>query len=348
MKSENIVRFTRRTLLAGLTFLGILGAAVSAEDLKRVQEPEFAAEAVREVEIVKDGETALEITYEPQENKGSYAYWTMRVPYDSSVIMDTERMYSFFGMLAELDLSDAALEGAEQPDSVQPDSGEPDAEQSDAGSADAEQSDAGSTDAEQPDAGSAETSIRVRYLDGQQGQSGQAEPDSELKLLVQKQDNGYTGYLEGFEDRVFTLDSKIMDAVLFAEPYQMILKITHLVDIGAISEMQAGDGQKTLILKKDGEELLINGEKSAEDDFNQIYMQFMSVLVTGAVPEDYVPDENREAVLTLTYTYADGENTETVQYFPYDDNSCSVNVNGKEFFLVDKTEVENLTGLLER
>lgn len=323
MKSENIVRFTRRTLLAGLTFLGILGAAVSAEDLKRVQEPEFAAEAVREVEIIKDGETALEITYEPQENKGSYAYWTMRVPYDSSVIMDTERMYSFFGMLAELDLSDAALEDAEQPDS-----GEPDAEQS--------------------DAGSAETSIRVRYLDGQQGQSGQAEPDSELKLLVQKQDNGYTGYLEGFEDRVFTLDSKIMDAVLSAEPYQMILKITHLVDIGAISEMQAGDGQKTLILKKDGEELLINGEKSAEDDFNQIYMEFMSVLVTGAIPEDYVPDENREALLTLTYTYADGENTETVQYFPYDENSCSVNVNGKEFFLVDKTEVENLTGLLER
>lgn len=323
MKSENFVRFTRRTLLAGLTFLGILGAAVSAEDLKRVQEPEFAAEAVREVEIIKDGETALEITYEPQENKGSYAYWTMRVPYDSSVIMDTERMYSFFGMLAELDLSDAALEDAEQPDS-----GEPDAEQS--------------------DAGSAETSIRVRYLDGQQGQSGQAEPDSELKLLVQKQDNGYTGYLEGFEDRVFTLDSKIMDAVLSAEPYQMILKITHLVDIGAISEMQAGDGQKTLILKKDGEELLINGEKSAEDDFNQIYMEFMSVLVTGAIPEDYVPDENREALLTLTYTYADGENTETVQYFPYDENSCSVNVNGKEFFLVDKTEVENLTGLLER
>lgn len=323
MKSENFVGFTRRTLLAGLTFLGILGAAVSAEDLKRVQEPEFAAEAVREVEIIKDGETALEITYEPQENKGSYAYWTMRVPYDSSVIMDTERMYSFFGMLAELDLSDAALADAEQPDSGEPHT-------------------------EQPDAGSAETSIRVRYLDGQQGQSGQAEPDSELKLLVQKQENGYTGYLEGFEDRVFTLDSKIMDAVLSAEPYQMILKITHLVDIGAISEMQAGDGQKTLILKKDGEELLINGEKSAEDDFNQIYMEFMSVLVTGAIPEDYVPDENREAVLTLTYTYADGESTETVQYFPYDENSCSVNVNGKEFFLVDKTEVENLTGLLER
>lgn len=310
MKLES---FARRTGLAVLLCLGMAGSVSAREDLQRQEEPRFISQAVREVEIVKDGETVLEIAYQPKENKESYAYWTMSVPYESMVTLDTEKMYNLFGMLAELDFSDDAA--------------------------------AKETQAEQAEQ---ETSIRIAYLEGQEeGQSGQTQPDTELKLFIRKQPEGYTGFLEGFENRVFNLDREIMDAVLAVEPYQLILKITHLVNIQVVSELEVSDGVNTLLLKKTGEEFFVENESVEEDVFNQTYMKFMSVLITGELPEDYVLEEDRQALLTLDYTYAEGEKKEIVQYFPYDEVSCSVSVNGKEFFLVDKAEVEALICLLK-
>lgn len=308
-----VAGFIKRTGLAMLIYLGAAGTVAAGEDLKRMEPPGFIAQAVREVEIVKDGETVLEIAYEPRENRESYAFWTMEVPYDSAVILDTERMYSFFSMLAELDFSEEVTAGA-----ASEEHGEP------------------------------ENSIRIAYFDGQEeGRSGQAVPDSELKLDIWKQNGGYMGCLEGFEERTLKLDSRIMETVLAVQPYELILKITHLVSIDAVSKMQASDGKKTLVLEKSDEEFFMDGETVDEDTFKRTYMDFMSVLISGEIPQDYAAENERTPLLSLTYIYEDEQEQETVQYFPYDKESCVVNVNGNEYFLVPRADVENLAAQIQ-
>ena len=65
----------------------------------------FTAEAMRGVSVVRDGEACFAVSYEPRTYKNSYDCWAISVPYQSMAVVDTEAMYAYFGILADMELT---------------------------------------------------------------------------------------------------------------------------------------------------------------------------------------------------------------------------------------------------
>ena len=169
------------------------------QDLPREKEDSLlSSSSVRGMVVRKGGGDVLAVFYEPREEKESFDYWDISVPYQSLVSVNTEELYQLFELAAQItggehksadiSLQEAGLEGSG-------------------------------------------TSLFIAYNSEQQeGEKGAPEPTAARNILIGKEDGkgNYYAVSEG-ERRVYLVDKAITDAVLNADPYQYILKIPALV-----------------------------------------------------------------------------------------------------------------------
>lgn len=287
------------------------------ELLNHTEERTFGAAvpgaAVRGLVIQIDGETVFAVSYEPGEGKESFDYWDIPVPYHSLVSLNTEELYELFGTAV-------CIPGGD--------------------SADISPEEAGITESK--------TSVFLAY-DAQQkdGEKGAPRPTAARRILIGKED-GTGHYYAAFEGEaaVYLAEKEIVDAVLNADPYQYILKIPALVSVSTVERVQIISDDQTHVMKQADGQWEIDKKSVGQEEFQELYGKLLGIMISGRLPEDFTAQADRKTVLTLQFfRNVDGASDIEVVYYEYDEEFVSVSVNGQEFFLAEKSQVEDLVNL---
>lgn len=285
-----------------------------AESLpKETETYSISGKSIRGMEIKADGEEIFAISYEPRTYKDSFDYWDISVPYESMVSVDTEKIYELFDAAAGI-----ILQKVEQ-----------------------------GTNEEQVKAAVENSGTRIRIaFDASQTDNGKgsAEPDRIVTLLVggQNEKGDYYVGLEG-DDTLYLAQNAIVDDLLNIEPFQYILKIPCLVNIDSVSDIELITEDKTYVMSKDGDNYRYQNRNVTVREYRELYSKLMSLLIEREMPDRKMAEKNRNPVLTMNF-YCNEEAVSDIQmrFYEYNNKNLSVNVNGKEFFLVDKGAVEGL------
>ena len=290
------------------------------QDLPREKEDSLlSSSSVRGMVVRKGGGDVLAISYEPREEKESFDYWDISVPYQSLVSVNTEELYQLFELAVQIN-------GGEHK------------------SADISLQEAGLEESG--------TSLFIAYNSEQQeGEKGVPEPTAARNILIGKEDGkgNYYAVSEG-EQRVYLVDKSMTDAVLNADPYQYILKIPVLVSVNSVSQVNILlPDEETHVMKQSEDKWIIDQEEVEQEKFQEQYGKLLGIMITGELPEDFKPDTDRKPVLTLQFLRnAKGASDIEVKYYEYDKEHMSVSVNGMERFLVDGSDIQNLRKLSSR
>jgi len=281
------------------------------------QDKELSAinvKGIRGLSVQKDGETIFAVSYEPREGKQSFDYWDISIPYQSQVSVNTEELYDLLGTAALLGFEDAGEISFE-----------------DAGIS-------GST-----------TSIFLAYNQEQgSADKGSAQPTKARTILIGREDGQghYYAAYKGLE-QVMLADQSFVDLILNVEPYQYILKIPVLVSVDTIEKVQILYGEEQHIMEQRQNIWKMDDNEVSQEDFHTFYGEILDVMLTGE--REKIAEEERTPVLTVQYIRNMEQVSDIeVKYFPYDEQSMSVSVNGEENFLVDKKQVQTLLDNIDK
>lgn len=268
---------------------------------------ELSAESIRGMSVVRDGKPLFAVSYEPRTYKNTFDCWAISVPYQSMTVVDTEAMYAYFHVLADMELTRAE---------------------------DVTKDRTGLTD-------SADT-IYVAYDKDQTPQGGQAAPDRGISYRFGGQ-NGAGDYYVETGGTVWTASAEAVEQLFTVNPYDCILKIVGVIGVDTISKVEVMFGDKTHEMEIQGEHFRIDGETVEDTRFYETYTELMSVFIEKELPQDAGTDGERELLLTVVYHRNTAQAPRITQrYYVYDETYASVQVNGTEFFLVSREAVERL------
>ncbi len=281
------------------------------------QDKELSAinvKGIRGLSVQKDGETIFAVSYEPRQGKQSFDYWDISIPYQSQVSVNTEELYDLLGTAALLGFEDAGEISFE-----------------DAGIS-------GST-----------TSIFLAYNQEQgSADKGSAQPTKARTILIGREDGQghYYAAYKGLE-QVMLADQSFVDLILNVEPYQYILKIPVLVSVDTIEKVQILYGEEQHIMEQRQNIWKMDDNEVSQEDFHTFYGEILDVMLTGE--REKIAEEERTPVLTVQFIRNMEQISDIeVKYFPYDEQSMSVSVNGEENFLVDKKQVQTLLDNIDK
>ncbi|MCD8218665.1 MAG: DUF4340 domain-containing protein [Clostridiales bacterium] len=291
----------------------ILNPEDVAENLESVENPSFTQEDVRGLSVVVDGETRYQINYTEREDRQSFLFWDMVTPYASTAVTDSETMYELFDTLTYLDLNSGSEESVD----------------------------------ETLDPGSFETYITLNYYEGEENEEEDEEnaaPNRTFTLLIGDEENGsYYCVLKGQEDKAMLLDASILDAVLYQEPYDLLIKVPYLVNYETVAEVHVTYKNKTYTMTKDGDTYTIKGKEVEAEEYTSLYSDLMQPTLDGEIPEDAELADDREPVITIEYIRnLDSALDYEIKIYEYDDDHYTISVNGEENFFLTTEDVETL------
>ena len=140
-----------------------------------------------------------------------------------------------------------------------------------------------------------------------------------------------------------------MQMIYARKPFDYILKIPALISADTLESVKISADGRTYEIKVDtAEDSYRFGKKKVEkEEFAALYQSISGImLVSEADPEKSGREE--EPRLSVTFCRNTGDAPEVcVSYHPYDEEFDSVEINGKEQFLVRKEDVEDLMGQIE-
>lgn len=268
---------------------------------------EIQSEAIRGLSVEKGGEEVFTVAYAPKEYKSSFAYWEITAPYPSQATVNTETLYTLLGSLDGLQLA---------------------------------ADDSGKT-AQETGIADSDTYITIAV-----SSTGGDEADSLLRLQLGDSDgNGHVYAQAEGTDVTGLLPETAADMLLSIDPYNYILKIPVLPDIATVSDIEVEkDGELYTMSFKDGE-YRMDAKKADEEEYNAAYQKLLGVLLTGEIPEGGAVDTEQDALLAVRFFRSTEEASDIeMTFYPYDDSSAAVCINGTAYFLADRDEVESLGG----
>lgn len=276
---------------------------------KNKQAPGFTKDNIRRFSVIKDGETVLELLYNPADYKKDYEAWTITVPYEKKVIVNTEKMLELFEKLdgfQALESKDAAAEKG------------------------------GKTIPDNPRA-----ELVIDYE-----KENETLGTSRFYLGERSGDGTYPVVTDG--NAFYSIPESLADELLELNPYDYILKIAFISNIDNVSEVtiRTGSGTYRMRCGKDG--FFLNEDKVSEESFHKLYTELMSVLIQKEIGTEGAADTDQEPLLTLSYKYNKKDmEDQIIKFLPYDENYARVQVDGTQFFLVNLADVENLIQTIE-
>lgn len=294
--------------------------AGSEKTLERAVCPEFTGDNVRNVRVTDGGNILWEIDYMPKEDRASYLFWDIKIPYNSCAIVDTENMFRLYNRIASLDFH-----------------------------AKTETSDTSVTGLLNP-----EKTVTLDYYRGNKETAANGTkpaPDTTFTLLIGKE-NGEGQYfcaLKGYEKNVLLLDQQILDEIFAKNPYDLILKIPYVVDISTVSEVHIQAGDRKYTMKSQDGNYMLGKKRVKQKEYSKIYQALMQPMIVQELNAEKPSSTDRQAVLSIEYKRSDKLLDDLkVHFYKYDEKYDSVNVNGNEFFLVNSQEVEQLQEMLKK
>ncbi len=267
-----------------------------------------SANAIRGMEIQKDGTVVFAVSYEPREEKDTFDYWDISVPYRSMAAVNTEELYDLFGTVAML--------GGTKAEGISPE-----------------------------EAGLLDTGTSVFLAcvkDQKDGEKGAAKPDLAKTILIGDSDGqgNYYVSMAGSEE-IMLVSQLLLDTVLNPEPFQYILKIPALINVDTVSEVRITAGEETHRMEQEENAWMVDQESVTEKEFHTLYGELLDVRITGETEGEAKIPNDQEPVLSLQfYRNLEGASDLEVKYYALDEESLRVSVNGQERFLVQKEDVD--------
>jgi hypothetical protein len=188
------------------------------------------------------------------------------------------------------------------------------------------------------------TSVFLAWYAGQTEEGGQAEPDSGLKLLIGEKDgNGHYYVEDAGTEEIYLADETAVDALLSPDPYAMVLRVVNVVNRDTVSSLEISVDDDTYVMSEEDETCYFDGKEVDESEYKELYTAILSCYIEEELPEDFEPESDRTPVLQLIYHRNQEEAPEiTLDYYPYDEEYVTAWINGQEYFLVSKDDVEDL------
>lgn len=268
------------------------------------------AEAFRGMSVIKDGKPCLAVSYEPRAYKNSFDCWTISVPYQSMVTVDTEAMYAYFRILENAEFVPADGVTREQ-------------------------------------AGIEEVSDRifVAYYSGQTKEGGQAEPDRGITFRFGHQDEAGNYYVE-IGGKLWLADQAVVDQLFEVNPYELILKVVSVVNLDTVSKMTITFGSHSYEMRTDGEVFWWNDKETDRAEINALYTELVSIFIERELSweeRENLDAGDRELLMSVTFERNREDAPKLIQrYYAFDGTYASVQVNGTEFFLVSREALASL------
>lgn len=283
-----------------------------AESLAEGDPEAFGAESMRGVSVVRDGIPCFAVSYEPRVYKNSFDCWAISVPYESMAVVDTEAMYAYFQVLADMELTPAEGITRQQ-------------------------------------AGMEESSDTVfaAYYSKQTAEGGQAEPDRGILFRFGGEDEAGNRYVEA-GDRLFLVDGGTAETIFGVDPYTCVLKVVSVVSVETVSKVTVEAGQERYEMTVVPGAFRL-GEKQVESGtFYELYTELMSVFIEKELSreeQEEWKDGKTDGELLMRIVYersVEGAPRIIQEYYAYDESYAAVRVNGTAFFLVDRETLGRL------
>ncbi len=290
------------------------------KQLKQADRPQFIPNGIRSVSLQKDGEVFLHISREPAEYKMSFDYWEIVHPYDENVTMDTEAMFQMFESLCSLAFDTPAQIG--------------------------EGTDTGIRDSR--------TGFTVEYVDTRDDTVARntEEADTVTEILLGKEDGNGGRYaaVAGNEEDVYILPEAILQMVYDPVPFDYILKIPVLISADTLKNIEiTTDGGRYEIQVDTAEDSYQFGKKKVEkEEFASLYQAISGVMLVSETDGEGHGGEEEPELTVIFHRNTKEAPDVRVAYYPYDHEYDSVEINGREWFLVRKEDVKALTEQVEK
>lgn len=317
-KLQKIVRIG--LILGAGMFAGVPAQEVKAE-LVSGEYPRFGAGDIRSLTLTQDGEEIFRISQEPAAYKMEFDYWEILNPYDETATVDTEAMYQLFEKVAAMDFSEPV-------DMV-------------------------------PDAGieAAETSLSVEFVDTSDSGGADSAKDREgrersVTVLIGKEDGEGSVYaaVQGQEEQIYKLPAAAVAEIFHLKPFDYILKIPVLFNIGTLDHVEIAIGDKNYTMKRKDDTYFFGKEEVEKEKFTTLYQALMNVYLKSdfdsAQKDEKAAQKDELLLITFHRSVEDAPDAE-LSYSPFDDDYDSLAINGKKQFLVKAEDVDTLMELIQ-
>lgn len=290
------------------------GEQTEEKKLRQAAAPQFIPSGIRSVSLKKDGQEYVHISNEPAEYKMSFDYWEILNPYDENAVMDTEVMFEMFEELCSLSFTDAA----------------PIEEGTDTGIQD---SDMG---------------ITVEYVDTTDDSYAKSmnPADTKAKIILGREDGNGGRYaaITDNEEEVFILPDDTLQMIYARKPFDYILKIPVLISADTVEAVEiSADGEKYEIGVDTAKDSYRFGKKRVKkEEFTALYQAISGIKLVSEMNQEE-SSRKEEPRLSVIYRRNTGDAPDvSVSYYPFDEEFVSVEIDGKERFLVSKEEIETV------
>lgn len=284
------------------------------KQLKQTDRPRFIPNGIRSVSLQKDGDVFLHISREPAEYKMSFDYWEIVHPYDENVTMNTEAMFQMFEALCSLTFDTPAQIG--------------------------EGTDTGIRDSR--------TSFRVEYVDTRDDTVARNTEDADtvIEILIGREDENGGRYAAaaGKEEDVYVLPEAILRMVYDPVPFDYILKIPVLISADTLKniEITTGGGQYEIQVDTAGDSYQFGKKKVEKEEFASLYQAISGIMLVSEIDGEGRGGEEEPELTVIFHRNTKEAPDVRVAYYPYDPEYDSVEINGREWFLVRKEDVKAL------
>lgn len=288
--------------------------------LKQSVQPRFIPNGIRSVSLKKDGKEFLHIANRPAKYKMSFDYWEILNPYDENVTVNTEVMFKMFETLCSLSF--------ETPVQIE----------------------------EGIDTGiqSSDMGFSVEYVDTMDDSMAQStdEADTKAEVILGQEDGdgGRYAAVAGNEEQVYILPEAVLQIVYGGKPFDYILKIPVLISADTLKniEIKTGGSQYEIQVDAAAESYKFGKKKVSKKEFASLYQAISGIMLVSETDGEK-SEKKEEPELTVNFHRNTAEAPDIqVSYYSYDDEYDSVEINGREWFLVRNEDVKALIEQIEK
>jgi len=162
--------------------------------------------------------------------------------------------------------------------------------------------------------------------------SFKAEADSMTTICISRYNEKYYAYYKSDPTKVFDINSYDIEGILNIKAFDIILKITPVVEISKVKKIiiEEGDIKKEWINK--------------ENKVDNVLSTFMAVF---AIDEYMGEHPKGEIICAVSYLGYDAKDDLFVNYYSYNEDSAIVEINKKALFIVNKKDLEEALKLID-
>lgn len=156
-----------------------------------------------------------------------------------------------------------------------------------------------------------------------------------IDVLIGNKENGKYYAVNKDETNVFTIQPFLLEPFIDVDPFSFMNKFINIIPIDSIDQLILSNQETSYVLMKNE----INGKEVAEDQFNYLYKNIVSIEIIKDLQGEFTPNEN---FLELSFYLKNG-NQQISKFFEYDSLFYAYYSDvSNNWFLVSKEDIDGI------